>query len=61
MKDWVFPSLAFLVFLYGVFFVFFYIYDYKNSNVSIFADVKSSQSNERSIDNFLKEISNSFK
>lgn len=61
MKDWTLPSLAFLVFLYGVFFVIWYIYDYKNSNVSVFSNVKTTNPNESNIDNFLKEISNSFK
>lgn len=61
MKDWAFPSLAFLVFMYGTFFVILYIYDYKNSSVSVFADVNTSQPNERDIDNFLREISNSLK
>ncbi len=61
MKDWIFPSMAFLVFIYGVVFVGFYIFDYKNSDVSVFSNTQISPMNKRNIDNFLKEISDSFK
>lgn len=61
MRDWVFPSIAFLIFLYGMFFIGLYIYDYTNSNVSIFSDSDEAPANQNNIDNFLKEISKSFK
>lgn len=61
VKDWIFPSLAFLMFMYGAVFVVLYIYNYKTSNISAFADTNTSHSNERGIDSFLKDISNSFK
>lgn len=61
MKDWIFPSMAFLVFIYGVVFMGFYIFDYKNSDVSVFSNTQISPMNKRNIDNFLKEISDSFK
>lgn len=61
MRDWVFPSIAFLIFLYGMFFIGLYIYDYTNSNVGIFSDSNDAPANQNNIDNFLKEISKSFK
>ncbi|RAX54371.1 hypothetical protein CCY99_03170 [Helicobacter sp. 16-1353] len=62
MKDWIFPSMAFLVFLYGIFFAGLYIYNYKNSSVSIFAGSKDTPVNQSiGIDDFLQEISKSFK
>lgn len=61
MKDWIFPSISFFVFIYGVVFVGLYIYDYKNSDVSVFSDTQVLPTSKRDIDNFLKEISDSFK
>ncbi len=61
MKDWIFPSIAFLAFTYCALFVGLYIYDYKNSDVSVFSNTQVSPVNKRDIDNFLQEISNYFK
>ncbi|MDE6885930.1 MAG: hypothetical protein K2P17_02670 [Helicobacteraceae bacterium] len=60
MKDWIFPTCAFLVFAYGMFFLNLYIYRYTNSDTNIFSEPTQVIQYD-DIGNFLKEISESFK
>lgn len=61
MKDWIFPSIAFLIFLYGAFFLGLYVDDYKRSNVLTFTNETSGPSDQTQVDKYLKEISKSFR
>ena len=61
MKDWIFPSVAFLIFLYGLFFLGIYVDDYKNSKAIVFTDETSTPTSQKEVDKYLKEISKSFK
>lgn len=60
MKDWLFPSFAFLVFLYGMFFLVLHVHNYSKSNANIFSDAPKEIKYD-DINEFLKEISKSFK
>lgn len=59
MRDWIFPSLAFLVFLYGAFFINFYIYKFTNSDASLTSNYQDSTKGD--VSGFLKDISDSLK
>lgn len=62
MRDWIFPSITFLIFMYGIFFIGLYIHNYKNSNdLNIFSNSKNNSPAKTNINDFLKEISKSFK
>lgn len=60
MKEWAFPSFAFFAFLYFIGFLWFYVYNYSNTEVKIFTNTNNITSQD-SIDLFLREISKSFK
>lgn len=62
MKDWIFPSVAFLIFLYGMFFVGLYIYQYTNSdNVNTFSGTSTQSTKDSDINTYIKGIAESFK
>lgn len=60
MKDWVFPSVTFLIFLYGLCFIMYQVHDYQNANISSFQDSKQDMKTD-DINSYLREISKSFR
>ncbi|RDU65080.1 hypothetical protein [Helicobacter sp. MIT 14-3879] len=59
MKDWLFPSFAFIIFLYGMSFVI-YVYSNYSPNIGIFShSTKDVKYND--ISSFLRDVSESFK
>lgn len=59
MREWVFPTFAFLIFVYLMVFTGIYIHKYSNSNIPIYNANKPSGGEDINV--FLEEISKSFK
>lgn len=59
MKDWIFPSVAFVIFLYGMTFLMAHLHNYTNADMSIFGG-SGGQFEYDNMGRFLKDISNAF-
>lgn len=60
MKDWIFPSVAFIIFLYGMVFLIAHLHNYTSADMSLFdSAIKEYRYDE--VGRFLRDISESFK
>ncbi|MGX2982901.1 hypothetical protein [Helicobacter sp. 23-1045] len=59
MKDWIFPSVAFVVFLYGMTFLIAHLHNYTNADMSLFDGARNASYDD--VGQFLKDISKAFK
>lgn len=59
MKDWIFPSGAFIVFLYAMVFLIAHLHNYTSADMSLF-DGANVEYRYGEIGEFLKDISKSF-
>lgn len=60
MKDWIFPSTAFIIFLYGMVFIIAHLHNYTSADMSLF-DATNNKIRYDDVSNFLKDISKAFK
>lgn len=60
MNDWIFPSVAFVIFLYGMTFLVAHLHNYTKSDMSLF-DSNGRELKYDDMGRFLKDISESFK
>lgn len=60
MNDWVFPSVAFVIFLYGMTFLIAHLHNYAKSDMSLFNN-NGKELKYDDMSRFLKDISESFK
>lgn len=60
MKDWIFPSTAFIIFLYGMVFLIAHLHNYTSADMSLF-DSSNKEYRYDEMGQFLKDISESFK
>lgn len=60
MKDWIFPSTAFIIFLYGMVFIIAHLHNYTSADMSLF-DSSTKEYRYDKVSNFLKDISKAFK
>lgn len=60
MKDWIFPSTAFIIFLYGMVFLIAHLHNYTSADMSLF-DSSTTEYRYDEVSNFLKDISKAFK
>ncbi len=60
MKDWIFPSTAFIIFLYGMVFLIAHLHNYISADMSLF-DGATKEYRYDEMGRFLKDISKSFK
>ena len=60
MKYGIFPSVAFIIFLYGMVFIIAHLHNYTSADMSLF-DGSTTEYRYDEIGNFLKDISKSFR
>ncbi len=60
MKDWIFPSTAFIIFLYGMVFLIAHLHNYTGADMSLF-DGATKEYRYDEVGHFLQEISKSFR
>lgn len=58
MKDWIFPSVAFVIFLYGMAFIVAHLHNYTSADVSLFDGANEIRYDD--MGRFLKDISEAF-
>lgn len=59
MKDWIIPSVAFVIFLYGMAFIVAHLHNYTSADMSIFSNEGRGLQYD-DMGRFLKDISNAF-
>lgn len=59
MKDWIFPSGAFIVFLYAMVFLIAHLHNYTSADISLF-DSSSKEIRYDDVGRFLQDLSSAF-
>lgn len=59
MKDWIFPSGAFIVFLYAMVFLIAHLHNYTSADISLF-DASTKEVKYDDVEQFLRDLSSAF-